>query len=86
MDNFWTQMDFCKRRKSRIRKMLGTFAVDKIHPMDWQNILIIVIAVLLLLVWVPALIISVRRTLRKDEARHSGLDPESETETTKNHQ
>lgn len=71
MDNFWTQMDFCKRRKSRIRKMLGTFAVDKIHPMDWQNILIIVIAVLLLLVWVPALIISVRRTLRKDNENNN---------------
>lgn len=54
--------------------MLGTFAVDKIHPMDWQNILIIVIAALLLLVWVPALIISVRRTLRKDDARHSTYD------------
>lgn len=71
MDNFWTQMDFCKRRKSSIRKMLGTFAVDKIHPMDWQNILIIVIAVLLLLVWVPALIISVRRTLRKDNENNN---------------
>ncbi len=29
--------------------------------MDWQNILIIVIVVLLLGVWLPALIISVRR-------------------------
>ncbi len=41
------------------------------HPMDWQNILIIVIAVLLLLVWVPALIISVRRTLRKDNENNN---------------
>ena len=32
--------------------------------MDWQNILIIVIVVLLLGVWLPALIISVRRALR----------------------
>ena len=61
--------------------------------MDWQTILMIVVAALLLFVWLPILIISVRRTLRKsrnphsgpdparhsrlDPARHSGLDPES---------
>jgi hypothetical protein len=36
-------------------------------PMDWQDILIIVILVLLLGVWLPALIISVRRSLRKSK-------------------
>ena len=35
--------------------------------MDWQDILIIVIIVLLLGVWLPALIISVRRSLRKSK-------------------
>lgn len=33
--------------------------------MDWQTILMIVIAALLLFVWLPILIVSVRRTLRK---------------------
>ena len=55
--------------------------------MDWQTILMIVIAALLLFVWLPILIVSVRRTLRKsrqtepDPARHSGLDPESHSKT-----
>jgi hypothetical protein len=35
--------------------------------MDWQDILIIVIVVLLLGVWLPALIISVCRSLRKSK-------------------
>ena len=33
--------------------------------MDWQTILMIVVAALLLFVWLPILIVSVRRTLRK---------------------
>lgn len=36
--------------------------------MDWQNIVMIILTVLLLGVWVPALILSVRRVLRKDKA------------------
>ena len=35
--------------------------------MDWQDILMIVIAALLLLVWVPVLFIAVRRALQADE-------------------
>ena len=35
--------------------------------MDWQDILIIVIVVLLLGVWLPALIISIRKALRNDK-------------------
>lgn len=35
--------------------------------MDWQTILMIVIAALLLFVWLPILVISVRRTLRKNQ-------------------
>jgi Zn-dependent membrane protease YugP len=35
--------------------------------MDWQDILMIAIAVLLLLVWVPVLFIAVRRALQADE-------------------
>ncbi len=34
--------------------------------MDWQNILMLIITVLLLFVWLPALVIAVRRTLRND--------------------
>ena len=52
--------------------------------MDWQNILMIIITVLLLFVWLPVLILSVRRALRKEKPhsepnsrRHSGPDPES---------
>lgn len=35
--------------------------------MDWQNILIIIIAALLLFVWLPALVISVRKVLRREK-------------------
>jgi len=35
--------------------------------MDWQNIIMIVLTVLLLGVWLPALVISVRKVMRKDK-------------------
>ena len=35
--------------------------------MDWQDILMIAIAALLLLVWVPVLFIAVRRALREED-------------------
>lgn len=35
--------------------------------MDWQDILMIVIAALLLLVWLPVLFYSVRKAMRDDE-------------------
>ena len=34
--------------------------------MDWQNILMIVLTVLLLGVWLPLLVVSVRKALRKE--------------------
>ena len=34
--------------------------------MNWQNIIIIVLTVLLLFVWVPVLVISVRKVLREE--------------------
>lgn len=60
--------------------------------MDWQNILMIAIAAVLLLVWVPALIFAVRKALRKEDRlsrprrafRHSRLDRESQTDNNKN--
>ena len=39
--------------------------------MDWQNILMIIITVLLLFVWLPVLILSVRRALRKEKKKQS---------------
>ena len=36
------------------------------YSMDWQNILMIVLTVLLLGVWLPLLIVSVRKALRKE--------------------
>ena len=41
--------------------------------MDWQNILIIVIVVLLLGVWLPALIISIRRALRNSRKQNNDI-------------
>lgn len=38
--------------------------------MDWQDILMIAIAALLLLVWVPVLFIAVRRALREEEKEY----------------
>lgn len=35
--------------------------------MDWQEIVMIVVTALLLLVWLPALIISVRKVLLKEK-------------------
>jgi hypothetical protein len=43
--------------------------------MDWQNIVMIILTVLLLGVWLPAVILSVRKALRKDQRQHSS-DPE----------
>lgn len=37
--------------------------------MDWQNIVMIVVTALLLFVWLPALIISVRKVLRNDKMK-----------------
>ena len=37
--------------------------------MDWQDIVMLVITALLLFVWVPVLIISVRRALRKKDGK-----------------
>ena len=37
--------------------------------MDWQNIIMIVLTVLLLGVWLPTLVISVRRVMRKDKKK-----------------
>ena len=42
--------------------------------MDWQNILMIVIAALLLLVWLPALVISVRKTLKQTNGNETRKD------------
>ena len=39
--------------------------------MDWQTILMIVFSALLLFVWLPLLIIAVRKALRQDKARDS---------------
>ena len=39
--------------------------------MDWQNILMIVLTVLLLGIWLPALILSVRRVLREDKKKQN---------------
>lgn len=39
--------------------------------MDWQNILMIVLTVLLLGVWLPALIHSVRKVLREDKMKQN---------------
>jgi hypothetical protein len=52
--------------KEMFEKGLVTLSCKKIKDiMDWQTILMIVVAALLLFVWLPILIISVRRTLRK---------------------
>jgi len=47
--------------------------------MDWQDILMIVIAALLFLVWLPVLFYSVHKALRNEE-RHSRLNQESQKE------
>ena len=39
--------------------------------MDWQNLILIILTSLLLFVWLPALIISVRRAIRKDKNNKS---------------
>jgi hypothetical protein len=47
-------------------KCLVTLFCKKIKGiMDWQTILMIVIAALLLFVWLPILVVSVRRTIQK---------------------
>lgn len=43
---------------------------QKRRYMDWQDILMIAIAALLLLVWVPVLFIAVHRALREEEKEY----------------
>lgn len=40
--------------------------VAKNYTMDWQNILMMGVALALILIWVPILLFSVRKTLRKE--------------------
>ena len=42
--------------------------------MDWQNILIIIIAALLLFVWLPALVISVRKVLQREKEERNNIN------------
>ena len=39
--------------------------------MNWQTIAMIVVGALLLLVWLPALVISVRRAMRKEKTENT---------------
>ena len=50
-----------------VRAGVCIFGPVNCEYMDWQDILMIAIAVLLLLVWVPLLFISVRKALREGE-------------------
>ena len=50
--------------------------------MTWQEILMIVIAALLLLVWLPLLVYSVHRTMR--EERRARLERDSQNENKNN--
>ena len=58
---FWTQTI---HPFARARVYLWSLECEN---MEWQDILMIVIAALLLLVWVPVLFIAVRRALREEE-------------------
>ena len=40
--------------------------------MNWENIIIIGIAVALVLIWIPILLYSVRKTIRKETPRQNG--------------
>ncbi len=42
--------------------------------MDWQNIIILVITVLLLCVWLPLLVYSVRKALKKSDKNKPATD------------
>lgn len=42
-----------------------------ITTMDKQTLWMIIVAALLLFVWLPALVISVRKTLRKNKMNHN---------------
>ena len=50
--------------------------------MSWQEILMIVIAALLLLVWLPLLVFSVRRTLREERRARPERDSQNENNKT----
>ena len=52
--------------------------------MTWQSILLIALSALLILVWLPWLIISTRKTLREGRPRRrSGRETESQSKKTK---
>ena len=47
--------------------------------MDWQNLIMIILTALLLFVWLPALVISVRKTIRKENNNKSNNSYGNET-------
>ena len=60
---FWTQTI---HPFARARVYLWSLECEN---MEWQDILMIVIAALLLLVWVPVLFIAIRRALRIEKSK-----------------
>ena len=48
--------------------------------MNKDTLVILIVAGILLFVWLPALILSVRRAMRKDASRHARLDRETPNE------
>ena len=50
--------------------------------MDWQDILMIAIAVLLLLVWVPVLVVAVRKALLEEKKEYKTKHNSNGNETT----
>lgn len=63
IDKFWTQTIH------PFARACVSLDPQKRRYMDWQDILMIVIAALLLLVWVPVLFIAVRRALRIEKSK-----------------
>ena len=47
--------------------------------MDWQNLIMIILTALLLFVWLPGLVISARRAIRKGKNNKSNNSYENET-------
>lgn len=41
--------------------------------MDWETIILIIIVALLLFVWLPALVISIRRALRNSRKQNNDI-------------
>ena len=41
--------------------------------MNWENLIIIGIAVALVLIWIPILLYSVRKTLRKEDQKNKTI-------------